>query len=148
MPITSQLTDDIKKALKSRDTIRLDTLRYALAAIRRREVDERRSLEDAEVIQVLTKLVHQHEESAAAFRKAGRERETQAAEEEIRVVSTYLPPRLEGAELLAVIDRVITETHAQKPQDIGRVMGRLKVELAGRADLAQVSAKVKARLTG
>jgi uncharacterized protein YqeY len=148
MPIASQLTDDIKKALKSRDTIRLATLRYALAAIRRREVDERRSLEDSEVIQVLTKLVHQHEESAEAFRKAGRERDVQAAEEEIRVVSTYLPPRLEEAELLAVIDRVIAETHALKPQDIGRVMGRLKVELSGRADLAHVSAEVKARLTG
>jgi uncharacterized protein YqeY len=148
MSIASQLTDDIKQALKSRDSLRLSTLRYALAAIRRREVDERRSLEDTEVIQILTKLIHQHEESAEAFRKAGREPQAQAAEEEIRVVSSYLPPRLERAELLAVIDRIITETHAQKPQDIGRVMGRLKVELAGRADLAQVSAEVKTRLTG
>jgi hypothetical protein len=148
MSISSQLADDIKQALKSRDTVRVTTLRYALAAIRRREVDERRSLNDAEVIQVLTKLIRQHEESAAAFRNASREPQAQAAEEEIRVVSAYLPPRLEGAELLAVIDRAIAETHAQKPQDIGRVMSRLKAELAGRADLAQVSAEVKTRLTG
>lgn len=148
MSIKERLSEDIKNAMKARDETRLGTLRYAMAAIRQREVDTRRPLEEAEVIAILDKLIRQHQESAAAFAAGHRPEQVQAAEAEIVLISSYLPPRLTDAECAQIIDQTISALGAQSLKDMGRVMNRLKEELAGRADLSKVSLEVRSRLGG
>jgi uncharacterized protein YqeY len=148
MSIQERLTEDIKSAMKARDETRLGTLRYTMAAIRQREVDTRRKLDEAEVIAVLDKLIRQNRESAQAFAAGQRTDLVQAAEAEIALVSSYLPPRLTDAECDRIIGQAIRELGAESLKDMGRVMNRLKEELAGRADLSKVSLEVRSRLGG
>ena len=148
MSIQTRLAEDIKSAMKARDAVRLGTLRYTMAAIRQREIDSRHELDEAEVVSILDKLIRQHSESATAFRAGNRPDLTQAAEAEIVLVSSYLPPRLSDTELDLIIDQAIGTLGAQSLKDMGRVMNRLKEELAGRADLSKVSREVRSRLGG
>ena len=142
------LTDDMKAAMKSGDKARLAVIRMALAAIKQREVDERIELDDAATLAVIEKMVKQRRESISQYEKGGRPELAAAEASEIEVLQVYLPEPLSADELAALIDAAIAETGAETMRDMGKVMGKVKAAAAGRADMAQVSATLKARLSG
>lgn len=147
--LTAQLADTIKTAMRARDTTRLGTLRFLQAAIKQKEVDERRELSNEEVIAIIERQVKQRRESAAAFEDAGRIESADKEKAEIVVLQEFLPQAADEAEVSAVIDQAITEVTAQGATGgaaMGRVMGLVKKALAGRADMSQVSAQVKQKL--
>ena len=146
MPLKSTIQDDVKAAMRAREARRLSTLRLLVAAIRQREIDERRDLSDADVLSVIEKLVKQRRDSIDQFRAGGREDLAAAESEELQVLEGYRPPALSEPELEAAIRSAIERTGAAGPSDMGRVMTLLKGELAGRADLGQASARVKSAL--
>lgn len=142
----AQITQAMKDAMRARDAARLSTIRLLLAAIKQREVDERRALTDADVLAVIDKMVKQRRDSIAQF-TAGKRMDLVAVEQaELDVLQGYLPQQLADAEIDAMIAAVIAETGAVGPAGMGKVMGALKARLAGRADMTVVSARVKARL--
>ena len=143
-----RVDDDTKTALRAGDKRRLGTLRLILAAIKQREVDERVSLEDAGVLQVLDKMVKQRKESLAIYTEAKRADLAGQEAFELEIVQGYLPAPLDGARIAAVVGEAIQEVAAQSLRDVGRVMGVLKPRLQGRADLSEVSRLVKERLAG
>ena len=146
MSVKTRLKDDMKQAMRSGDKARLGVIRMALAAIQQREVDERIELDEAALLGVIEKMIKQRRESVEQYR-AGR-REDLAAKEvaEIEVLSGYLPEPLGAAELAAMIDAAIAATGATSMKDMGRVMAQLRAQAQGRADMAVLSAQVKARL--
>jgi len=146
MTLKSRITDDMKAAMRARETARLSTIRLILAAIKQREVDERKELADAEIVGVLDKMVKQRKDSITQFEAGNRMDLADAERAELAVLETYLPQRLSDAEIDAAIDAAIARTGAAGAAGMGKVMGILKTELAGRADLGAVSARVKARL--
>ena len=147
MTLKARITEDMKDAMRARDAARLSTIRLLLAAIKQREVDSRVELTDADILGILDKMVKQRKDSIAQF-EAGNRPDLAAAERaEIEVLQVYLPQALSPAEIDAMIAEAIAATGAAGPAGIGRVMGVLKPKLAGRADLAVVSGRVKARLT-
>lgn len=148
MTLKERITDDMKQALRAKDSARLSTLRLLLAAIHQREVDERTQLTDAQVLAVLEKMIKQRRESIAQYQKGGRQDLVDAENFEIQVLSAYLPQPLSEVEVEAMIDQAIGEASAKALSDMGKVMNLLRPRLAGRADLGQVSARVKARLSG
>ena len=148
MDLKTRILDDVKAAMKARAAERLSTLRMLTAAMKQKEVDERVELDDAAVLVIVEKLIKQRREAITQF-EAGRRADLVAAEKaEIEVLSAYLPAPLSAAEIAAAIEAALAQTGAQTVKDMGRVMALLKPALAGRADLAQVSAQVKARLAG
>ncbi|HTP47313.1 MAG TPA: GatB/YqeY domain-containing protein [Casimicrobiaceae bacterium] len=148
MPLKDRITEDMKSAMRARETARLSTIRLLLAAIKQKEVDERVALSDADIAAIIDRMIKQRRESIAQF-EAGRRPELAAAESaEIEILQTYLPQRLSGGEIDALIDAAIASAGASGAAAMGKVMSALKPQLAGRADMAQVSARVKARLTG
>lgn len=148
MSLKARITEDMKAALRGGEKLRLAAVRMLLAAIKQREVDERRELSDSDVLQVVEKAIKQRRESAAQFATAGRA-ELEARElEEARLLSQYLPARLSDAELSALIDAALEATGASNVKDMGKVMNELRPRVQGRADMAQVSNLVKARLAG
>lgn len=148
MSLKARITEDMKAALRGGEKLRLAAVRMLLAAIKQREVDERRELSDGDVLQVVEKAIKQRRESAAQFASAGRA-ELEARElEEARLLSQYLPARLSEAELSALIDAALQATGASTVKDMGKVMNELRSRVQGRADMAQVSSLVKARLAG
>jgi uncharacterized protein YqeY len=148
MTLKARITDDMKDAMRARDSARLSTIRMLLAAIKQREVDERKELTDADVLAVVDKMIKQRKDSVAQF-TAGNRPELAASEQaEIGVLQTYMPQPLADAEIDAMIAAAITATGAAGPAGMGKVMAELKPRLAGRADLSAVSAKVKAHLAG
>ncbi len=146
MSLKSRLSDDMKAALRAKDARRLSALRLLLAAIQQREVDERTTLDDPQVLAVVDKLLKQRRDAAAQFESAGRNDLAEGEKFEIGVLQAYLPPALSAAEIAEAVDRAIRSAGAAGPKDMGKVMAVLKPQLAGRADLAQVSAQVKSRL--
>jgi len=146
MTLKARITDDMKAALRAHETARLSTIRLLLAAIKQREVDERKELADAEIVGVIDKMVKQRRDSISQFEAGKRIDLADAERAEVAILDTYLPQRLSGPEIDAAIDAAIARTGAAGVQGMGKVMGLLKTELAGRADLAAVSARVKARL--
>jgi uncharacterized protein len=138
----------MKQAMRSGDKARLGVVRMALAAIQQREVDERVELDDAAVLGVIEKMIKQRRESVEQYRAGGREDLVAKESAEIEVLSGYLPEPLGEAELDALIEAAIADTGAASMKDMGRVMARLRDGAQGRADMAAVSAKVKARLAG
>lgn len=147
--LTVQLADAIKTAMRARDTTRLGTLRFAQAAIKQKEVDERRELSNEEAIAIIERQVKQRRESAAAFEEAGRIESADKEKAEIVVLQEFLPQAADPAEVSAVIDQAIADVTAQGATGgaaMGRVMGIVKKALAGRADMSQVSAQVKQKL--
>ena len=146
MTLKQRITDDMKSALRAKDAARLSAIRLLLAAIKQREVDERKELSDAEVVVVTEKLLKQRRESIVQYRKANRPDLVRAEEFEAEVLETYMPQPLPEAEIEAAVAAAIASAGAKGPGDMGKVMALLKAQLAGRADLGRVSALVTARL--
>jgi uncharacterized protein len=148
MSLKAKITEDMKDAMRAKDAPRLSTIRMLLAAVKQREVDERREQADADVIAVIDKMIKQRRDSIAQF-EAGHRADLAAVEKaELEVLAGYMPRPLSDAEIDALIAEAMATTGATGAAGMGKVMAELKPRLAGRADLAAVSAKVKARLTG
>ncbi|BBD79074.1 GatB/YqeY domain-containing protein [Aerosticca soli] len=148
MSLKARLTEDMKAAMKSGDKARLGVLRLILAAIKQREVDERITLDDAQTLAVLEKMLKQRRDSVSQYEAAGRQDLAQVERAEMAVIESYLPSRLEPAEIDALIDAAIAATGASSARDMGKVVAAVKPQVAGRADMAEVSARIKARLGG
>ena len=138
----------MKTAMRAKDAPRLSAVRLILAAIKQREVDERKELGDADVVSVIEKMIKQRRESIAQFEKASRTDLAEAEKAEVQVLSAYLPAQMSEADIQKEIDSAISATGASGAKDMGKVMGALKSKLAGKADMGKVSALVKARLAG
>ena len=147
MSLKEQITDDMKTAMRARETDRLGTIRLLLAAIKQREVDERITLDDAAVTAVIDKMIKQRKDSISQFEAAGRDDLVAKENAELVVLSAYMPAQLSADEVAAEVQAAIAQTGAAGPQDMGKVMGVLKPKLAGRADMTAVSAQVKAALS-
>jgi uncharacterized protein YqeY len=148
MSLKAKITEDMKDAMRAKDAPRLSTIRMLLAAVKQREVDERREQSDADVLVVIDKMIKQRRDSIAQF-EAGHRADLAAVEKaELEVLAGYMPRPLSEAEIDALIAEAMATTGATGAAGMGKVMAELKPRLAGRADLAAVSAKVKARLTG
>jgi uncharacterized protein YqeY len=146
MTLKARITDDMKDAMRAKDARRLSTIRMLLAAIKQREVDERRELADSDVVGVIDKMIKQRRDSITQF-EAGQRADLAAAEKaEVELLTAYMPQRLGDEEIDALIADAIARTGAAGTAGMGKVMAELKPRLAGRADLSAVSAKVKARL--
>ena len=148
MSLKLRITDDMKAAMRAKETARLGTIRLLLAAIKQREVDERIELDDAAVSSIVEKLIKQRKDSISQFQTAGRDDLVAAEQAELVVLQAYLPEQLSTAEIEAAVAAAIAESGAASARDMGKVMGLLKPRLAGRADMGQVSALIKARLAG
>ena len=148
MGLKETITEDMKKALRARDTERLGAIRLLLAAVQRREVDERTTLDDAAVMAVAEKLIKQSREAVTQFEQGGRADLVDKENREIAVWHAYLPEPLDDQALDKMVRDVLAETSASSMKDMGKVMGVLKPKLQGRADMAAVSKMVKTRLGG
>jgi uncharacterized protein YqeY len=148
MSLKNRITEDMKSAMRAKDTARLGTVRLLLAAMKQKEVDERVELTDADVLAIIDKMVKQRRESIAQFEKAARNDLAEAEKAEIGVLSGYLPQQFSEAEVGEAIAAAIVETGAAGAKDMGKVMGLLKPRLAGRTDMGKVSGLVKAKLAG
>jgi len=146
MTLKERITDDMKTAMRAKDTARLSTIRLVLAAIKQREVDERVAMTDADVFAILDKMVKQRRDSITQF-EAGKRPDLVAIERaELEVLADYQPQPLTDIEVQTHIDAAIAATGAAGPAGMGKVMAELKGKLAGRADMTAVAAKVKAKL--
>lgn len=148
MSLKDRLQEDMKTAMRARDKERLAAIRLILAAIKQREVDERITLDDAQVIRVLERMLKQRSESIAHFQQADRQDLVAREAFEIDVIQHYMPAPLNEADIEALITQAIADAGAQSIRDMGKVMARIKQDLQGRADMADVSSRVKARLAG
>jgi len=148
MSLKDRITEDMKAAMRARQTERLSAIRMLLAAIKQREVDDRVVADDTLVSTIVDKLIKQRRDSLSQFEQAGREDLAQRERGEIETLSAYLPRQADPAEIESAIVAAVAETGAAGPQDMGKVMALLKPRLAGRADLSAVSAAVRARLAG
>ena len=147
MSLKAQITEDMKTAMRAKDSVRLGTIRLLQAAIKQREVDERIELDDAAVVAILDKLIKQRKDSIAAFETANRQDLADVEKAEIEVLKVYLPARMSAEEVTAAVQAIVAELGAKGPGDMGKVMGAVKTQLAGKADMGQVSAAVKAALS-
>jgi uncharacterized protein len=145
--LKNRLTEDMKAAMRAKDSERLSVIRLALTAIKQREVDERIELTDLDIINIINKMIKQRLDSSAQFHTANRQDLAIKEQKEIEVLNDYLPQQLSEAEIDIAIQAAIDRTQSKSMQDMGKVMAVLKEELAGRADIAKVSAKVKSILT-
>jgi len=148
MPLKQTITDHMKDAMRARDTARLSTIRLLLAAIKQREVDERKEMTDADVLAIIDKMIKQRRDSIAQFEAGNRKDLADAERAEVAVLAAYQPAALSDAEIDAAIAAAIAKTGASGPAGMGKVMAELKPQLAGRADMAAVSARAKAKLAG
>jgi uncharacterized protein len=146
MSLKERITEDMKSAMRAAQKERLGTVRMILAGIKQREVDERISLDDSQVLAVIDKMVKQRKESIAQFETGGRADLVAKEQAEIALLQEYLPTQLTPAEIEALISAAIAKTGAASIKDMGKVMGALKSELAGRADMGAVSARIKQKL--
>jgi len=147
MSLKEQITEDMKNAMRAKDTGRLGTIRLLLAATKQKEVDERVELDDAAVIAIVEKLIKQRKDSISQFQAANRDDLVAIENAELVVLQAYMPAQMSEAEVAAVVAKVVAEVGASGPQDMGKVMGVVKPQLAGKADMGIVSAQVKAALT-
>ena len=148
MSLKDQITEDMKTAMRAKDSERLGTIRLLLAACKQREVDERIVLDDAAVVGLVDKLIKQRKDSIAAFESAARQDLADKEASEIVVLQAYLPQRMSADEVLAAVKAIVVELGASGPGDMGKVMGAVKTRLAGKAEMSLVSAAVKAALAG
>jgi uncharacterized protein len=146
MAIKDQLQEDIKAAMRAKESNRLSTLRLITAAIKQKEVDERITLDDAGVLAVLEKMVKQRKDSITQFQAGGRQDLVAIEEAELAVLAAYMPEQMSEAELRAAIDAAVSQTAAAGPQDMGKVMAVLRPALAGRADMGLASKLLKEKL--
>ncbi|WEY42067.1 GatB/YqeY domain-containing protein [Paraburkholderia sp. SUR17] len=147
MSLRDQINDDMKAAMRARETERLGTIRLLLAAIKQREVDDRVTLDDAGITVVIDKMIKQRKDSISQFEAAGRTDLVSKESAELAVLSAYMPEQLSAEQIAAEVAAAVAQTGAAGPQDMGKVMGVLKPKLAGRADMTAVSAQVKAALS-
>lgn len=145
--LKNRIQEDMKTALRARDSRRLGVIRMILAAIKQREVDERTELDDAQVIATLGRLIKQRRDAIGQYQKAQRQDLVDKEAYEIGVIEAYLPPALTDEQIDRLIDEAIAATGAQSVKDMGKVMGVLKPRIQGRADMGAVSARVRARLS-
>jgi hypothetical protein len=148
MTLKEQITEDMKNAMRAKDSERLGTIRLLLAAIKQKEIDERIVLDDVAVIAIVDKLIKQRKDSIEAFEKAARQDLADKEAAEQLVLQAYLPARMSAEEVRAAVQEIVTSLGATGPGDMGKVMGAVKTALAGKADMGQVSAAVKAALAG
>ena len=148
MSLKDQITEDMKTAMRAKDMERLGTIRLLQAAMKQKEVDERITLGDAEVVAIVDKLIKQRKDSIAAFEGAGRQDLADKEKAEMVVLQVYLPARLSAEEVATEVRAIVAEMGAKGPGDMGKVMGAVKAKLAGKADMGEVSAAVKAALAG
>ena len=148
MSLKDRITEDMKAAMRAKDSARLSTIRLLLAAIKQKEVDERVTVDDAQVLAIVEKLIKQRRDSIEQFQRAHRQGLVDQESFELTVLSGYQPEQASSQELAAAVEQAVAATGATGPSDMGKVMGVLKPKLAGRADMSAVSAMVKSRLAG
>ncbi len=148
MSLKDQVTEDMKTAMRAKDSERLGTIRLLLAAVKQREVDERIVVDDVTMVGIVDKLIKQRKDSVAAYTLAQRMDLADKESAEIKVLETYLPQRLSAEEITAAVQAIVNSLGAKGPADMGRVMGSIKTQLAGKADMGLVSQAVKAALAG
>lgn len=148
MTLKAQINEDMKTAMRAKDSERLATIRLLLAAMKQKEVDERVELDDAMVVAIVDKMVKQRKDSVTQYEAANREDLASVEREEIVVIERYLPAKMGEAEIVAAIQAAIAQTGAKGPADMGKLMGVLKPQLAGQADMGLVSTLVKQQLAG
>ena len=153
MSLKDQITEDMKTAMRAKDSERLGTIRLLQAAMKQKEVDERIELDDVAVVAIVDKLIKQRKDSITAFEGAGRQDLADKEKSEMAVLQAYLPERMSAEETLAAVKAIVAELGAELgravgPGDMGKVMGVVKTRLAGKSDMGQVSAAVKAALAG
>ena len=147
MSLKQQITEDMKAAMRAKETARLGAIRLLLAAMKQREVDERIELTDADVVAIIEKMLKQRRDSISQYKAANRQDLVDVEEFEVTVLQGYMPQQLSEAEIVSAIAEAIAATGAAGPQDMGKVMGVVKPKLAGRADMGKVSGLIKAQLT-
>ncbi|CAM2157187.1 MULTISPECIES: GatB/YqeY domain-containing protein [Paraburkholderia] len=147
MSLKDRINDDMKAAMRARESERLATIRLLLAAIKQREVDERVTLDDAGITAVIDKMIKQRKDSISQFEAAARADLVEKEQAELVVLAAYMPEQLSDAEIAAEVQAAVAQVGAAGPQDMGKVMGVLKPKLAGRADMTAVSGLVKAALS-
>ena len=148
MPLKARINDDVKAAMRGGDARRRDALRLLTAALKQREVDERKELGDSDVVAVIERMIKQRRESIAQFEKGGRQDLAQNEQYEIGLLQAYMPQAMSDADIAAAVAEAIAASGAKAASDMGKVMGALKGKLAGRADMGKVSAMVKSKLSG
>ena len=146
MSLKERITDDMKTAMRAKDSERLGTIRLLQSAMKQKEVDERIELDDAAIVAIVDKMIKQRKDSIAAFEQAARHDLVDKEKAELAVLSAYLPERLSAQELSDAVQAIVKELGASGPGDMGKVMGAVKTRLAGKADMGAVSAAVKAAL--
>ena len=148
MSLKARITEDMKTAMKAKETAKLAAIRLLLAAVKQKEVDERVELDDTAVVAVIEKLTKQRKDSVTQYEAAGRQELADAEKFEIAVLAVYLPEKMSAEETAAAVATAVAETGAKGPADMGKLMAVLKPRLAGKADMAEVSKLVKAALAG
>ena len=148
MSLKDQITEDMKTAMRAKDSERLGTIRLLQAAMKQKEVDERVTLDDVAIVAIVDKLIKQRKDSITAFEGAGRQDLADKEKAEMTVLQGYLPQRMSAEETAVAVQAIVIELGAKGQGDMGKVMGVVKTRLAGKADMAQVSAAVKAALAG
>lgn len=146
-PLKDRIVSDMKDAMRAKDAVRLESIRLLRAAIQRREVDERIDLTDEDVVSVVQKMVKQGKDSIALFEQGGREDLVQKEAATLAVLETYLPKQLDEQALLILIEKAVSESGAQTVRDMGKVMGLLKPQVQGQADMGVVSGLIKQKLS-
>ncbi len=146
MSLKAQISEDMKAAMRAKDGARLSAIRLLLSAMKQREVDERIELDDTHVIEIIEKMLKQRRDSISQYEAAKRHDLADVEKFEVEVLTSYLPQPLTEAEVSAIIEKVISETGAAGIKDMGKVMGLVKPQIVGRADVAKVSGQIKARL--
>ena len=147
MSLKDQITEDMKTAMRAKETARLGAIRLLLAAMKQREVDERITLTDADVLSIIDKMIKQRRDSISQFEAANRPELADAEKFEVGVLQGYMPQQMTEAEIAAAVEEAIAASGAKSPQEMGKVIGLLKPKLAGRADMGKVSGLVKAKLS-
>lgn len=147
MSLKTQLTEDMKTAMRAKDQVSLSTIRLINAAIKQFEVDERTEADDAKVISILTKMVKQRKDSAKIYTEAGRQDLADKENAEIEILNRYLPQMMSAEEIKTAVEAAVAETGASGMADMGKVMGVLKTRLAGKADMGEVNKVLKTVLT-
>jgi uncharacterized protein YqeY len=146
MSLKERITEDMKTAMRAKDSERLGTIRLLQSAMKQKEVDERIELDDAAIVAIVDKMIKQRKDSIAAFEQAARQDLVDKEKTELAVLSAYLPERLSAQELTDAVQAIVTELGASGPGDMGKVMAAVKTRLAGKADMGAVSTAVKATL--
>lgn len=146
MTLKAQISEDMKNAMRAKDSVRLGTIRLLQAAIKQREIDERIELTDPDVISVIEKMLKQRRDSIAAYESADRVDLADVEKAEVVILQTYLPQQLTEEEISALLEKVVTDTGAASIKDMGKVMAAIKPLVAGKADMGQISGLIKTRL--